>query len=170
MHTRNKARCTVVIVLLLLSSAKSTVGQNIPPPHLDTALVATIRALKDSQIARTAALGSRSQGRVLLPSDSVVNLASGDTILRVPIASVDTLWVRGSSLKKGLIWGAGIGALSGLATGVIINQAFCQDSDSGCEDEDVELILVSGLLGLGAGTLSGAIIGALIPRWDRRWP
>jgi hypothetical protein len=146
-----------------------TVGREITSGPLR--LAETLRALRDSQMVRSVAVGlGRSQGRVLEHSDTLLTLASEGGAVRVPAASIDSLWVRGSSLKKGLAWGAAVGVLSGFAAGVLINQTFCQGSDSGCDDDDLRVIMLTGGLGLAAGTVVGALVGAVIPKWQRRWP
>jgi hypothetical protein len=158
-------------LVLLLSAPSSAAAQETVPPGIELGLLATIRALKDSQMVRVASLGSgHSEGRVLQRSDSLLLLEANGNTVRVPSAAIDTLWVRGNSLGSGLAWGAGIGLVAGLASGLILNEAFCNDSDSGCADDDAQVILAFGLLGVGAGTLTGAIIGALTPKWNRRWP
>ena len=130
-----------------------------------------LRALRDSQMVRsvTAGLG-RVEGRVLEHSDTSLVLATKGSAVRFPSGSVDSLWVKGTNLKKGLVWGAGVGTLAGLAFGVLVNQTYCKGLDSGCADEDARVMLATGLGGLVAGTVVGSIVGALIPTWHRRWP
>jgi hypothetical protein len=159
------------LFLLLLTVVRSGTAQGTRLSDAGLRLRETLRALRDSQMVRSVTDGSgRSEGRVLEHSDTSLVLATQDRAVRFPSGSVDTLWVRGTSLKKGLVWGAGVGTLAGLAFGVIVNQTYCTGLDSGCDDEDARVMLATGLSGLASGIVVGSIIGALIPTWHRRWP
>jgi hypothetical protein len=103
-------------------------------------------------------------------SNTSLLIATDSGPRRVPAESIDSFWVRRNNLGKGLAWGAGIGTVAGLASGVLVNQTLCRGSDSGCDDDDAKGMLITGILGLGAGTFLGAIVGAVSPEWHRRMP
>lgn len=118
--------------------------------------------LKDSQWVRVASseLGRR-EGRLLQRGPTEMILSPESQSLRVPLASIDTLWTRGHSTKTGALvgalLGAGIGALAAASLGE-------QDTDRAA------LWAVS----LGGGTVGGGLVGMLfgasLPRWSRRFP
>lgn len=81
--------------------------------------------------------------------------------------SLDSLWVRGTSAKRGAIIGGIAGVSAGVAFGVFANEVGCKD-DSG--DPCPEAIPLMGLAGAAAGALVGALIGSAFPHWHRRVP
>jgi hypothetical protein len=123
---------------------------------------AVIESLQDSEWVRLTAtdLGRR-QGRLLAHGPSELVLSADPEPRRVPTASVDTLWTRGTSTIPGGI----AGALLGLGLGVL---AATQLGET--DTDRTALWAVS----LGAGTVGGGFVGALvgtaIPRWKRRHP
>jgi hypothetical protein len=138
-------------------------AQQVRPSEERTRLDRTLRALRDSQMVRTVTIGAgRLQGRVLEHSDTLLMPATEPGTARVYTSTIDSLWVRGNNVTKGLLWGAGVGALGGVAVGLLL-EPICEYGCSG-------IIPVVGLLGLGAGAGIGALIGATVPKWHRRWP
>jgi hypothetical protein len=161
----------VTVVLLLLIVVRSGTAQDTRSSDAGLGLRETLRELRDSQMVRSVTAGfGRSEGRVLEHSDTSLVLLTEGRAVRFPSGSLDSLWVQGTNLKKGVVWGAGVGTLAGLLFGVFVTQTICKGSDSGCDDEDASIMLVTGLGGLAAGTVVGTIIGGLTPRWFRRWP
>ena len=120
--------------------------------------------LKDSQWVRVASseLGRR-EGRLLQrrPTELILSSGAGPEPLRVPAAAIDTLWTRGHSTKTGAIvgalLGAGIGALAAASVEVY-------DTDPAA----VWGVSVGG--GTVVGGLVGILLGASMPRWERRFP
>jgi hypothetical protein len=88
---------------------------------------------------------------------------------RVPLAEVDSAWVRGFGARHGdLIGGIAGGAAVGGAAVFVFN-GIC-DAASGCGGD----ILLGGALatfiGYFSGSLFGGIIGRTVNGWDRRYP
>ena len=119
-------------------------------------------SLKDNQWVRVASLDlGRRQGRLLQRDSSDLILSPTREPLRIPAVTIDTLWTRGYSTKRGAIVGALLGAgLGALAAGSL-----------GERDTDRNALWA---VSLGGGTVGGALLGALIgtalPRWKRRFP
>lgn len=151
--------------LFLGSAARDGMAQQLVSP-LEPDPVLAVRALRDSQMVRavTSELGL-SQGRVLQQNDSDLVLVTDGKVVRVSAASIDSLWVRRSHVKQGLLWGAGFGALVGLVLGFGVNQ-LCQGEGYSCPRAFPILILG----GSAAGGGLGAAVGTMIPRWERQWP
>lgn len=160
---------STTFLLLVTAVAGSSTAQM--PSSAASNREATIRTLRDSQMVRVVAAGlGRQQGRVFQVGGTDLALAREGGPLRVPSATVDSLWVRGSSMKRGAIVGGVAGGLVGLGVGLLVNQTLCRASDSGCDDDHTTVLLTAGLGGLAAGTLVGALIGSVIPKWQRRLP
>jgi hypothetical protein len=119
-------------------------------------------------------LDSRSTGRLvgrLGPVDAEgFTLGTGATSRRVLLPDVEALWVRGRATVPGAIVGAiVVGVAGGLFTWVA--------GSLGCSDDGITdnckpgLYLVSGgLVGAAIGGGAGAVVGAAIPKWHRRYP
>jgi hypothetical protein len=118
--------------------------------------------LKDSQWVRLASseLGRR-EGRLLQRSPTELILSPEPQPLRIPATTIDTLWTRGHSAKRGAIVGALLGAGIGALLGATLGET---DTDR------TAFFAVS----LGGGTVAGGLVGMLIgtalPRWNRRFP
>lgn len=125
---------------------------------------AAFQTLSDSQWVRVATPEfGRREGRVLDQSLRALVLSEEPQPLHLPATSIDTLWTRGSSAKIGAIAGALIGAALGTGLGVL-----CGETGNDCNTG--EAIALFGGIGLGGGGLLGAVIGAGLPRWHRRYP
>lgn len=110
------------------------------------------------------ALG-RLEGPLIAASASGIRLAgAGDA--PVPLAGVDSLWVRGNAAKTGAIIGAVPGAVGGVFLGMVANELGCQESGDACP----EAVPLLGLAGAAAGALVGTLVGSLIRKWHRRVP
>ena len=106
----------------------------------------------------------RLEGRVVASSPSTLSLNAGGRLTDVRVATLDSLWVRGTAAKTGAIVGAIPGAVAGLVMGTIANELGCKD-DGG--DPCPEAIPLLGALGAVSGGVLGALVGAAIPRWRR---
>ena len=77
---------------------------------------------------------------------------------------IDTLWTRGTAVKTGAI----VGALTGLALGVVAG-ATCNEWGEGDCPTDTAMLALGGI-GLGGGALLGSLFGLVIPKWHRQYP
>jgi len=114
--------------------------------------------------AALARLSPRSTIRVHRIGDGRIE---GSLPMEFPVATLDSLWVRGNSAKTGAIIGGISLAVAGAAYGAFANEVGCQD-DGG--DPCPEAIPLLGLAGAASGALLGALIGSAIPRWHLRVP
>jgi len=122
-------------------------------------------SLADSQWIRLAVHDvGRHEGRLLERSSELVVLSGEPEPLRVPATTVDTLWTRGNSVKTGAI----VGALTGLALGVVAG-ATCNEWGEGDCPTDMAMLALGGI-GLGGGALLGSLIGLAIPKWHHQYP
>jgi hypothetical protein len=147
--------------LLFLTLARPTTGDG-QAPVTGTLRQSAFEALDDRDWVRLSspALGRR-QGRMLEQSPTELILSSEPQPVRIPTATIDTLWTRGYSTKTGAIVGALLGAGVGALAAASLGES---DTDRGA------LWAVS----LGGGTVGGGLVGMLIgtalPRWKRRFP
>jgi hypothetical protein len=123
------------------------------------------RQLKPGQSVRLQSqTGQRVQGRfaVYHPDPPAVQLAMRDTT--IPLALIDSIWVRKTGAKTGAIVGAvAVGVPSALFWGALCNLA----GDGECRQWGA----VAGLTvaGAGVGALLGAAIGSAASRWQLRY-
>jgi hypothetical protein len=94
----------------------------------------------------------------------MVVLSAETESLWVPATTIDTLWTRGSAVKTGAI----VGALTGLALGVVAG-ATCNEWGEGDCPTDTAVLALGGI-GLGGGALLGSLLGLAIPKWHRQYP
>lgn len=153
----------VIGVLAVTLALRPSAAQ--APAHPDSATFAALARLGPGKRVRLHSrdLG-RLEGRVVASSPATLTLNAGDQPTEVPVATVDSLWVRGTAAKAGAIVGAIPGAVAGVLMGVIANDLGCKD-DGG--DPCPEAIPLLAALGAAGGGLLGALVGAAIPRWRR---
>jgi len=88
---------------------------------------------------------------------------------RVPGAAIDTLWVRAHHTTVGAVTGATVFAAGTGSLMWLIGAVIC--GASGGEDCRAGTFALAGAVGGGvAGALLGGGLGALFPRWSRRYP
>jgi hypothetical protein len=85
----------------------------------------------------------------------------------VALQSIDTLWLRGNSMRRGAVYGV----VSGLALGVTIGataSSLCPKA--GWERPCTQGAVTSAVAGLVVGGLVGAVLGSGSPAWRRLHP
>ena len=106
----------------------------------------------------------RLQGRVGRLADRGVLLTLDNGEARtVPLASIDTLWVR----KRHTWLGAAIGGVVGFGAGVFVAEIAKAVCEFDCSNTSS---IFGGLLGSLPGAVLGGIIGSAFPRWAREYP
>ncbi len=84
---------------------------------------------------------------------------------RVPIAAIDTLWVRRRSAKGGALAGGMVGFFIAVFPALILYQG-CTSDFQACVEVIPGRVLRTGL----PAVIVGALVGALLPRWERKYP
>lgn len=101
----------------------------------------------------------RVEGWVVSSSPNLVALRTDGSRIEVPALAVDSLWVRGNHSGTGAV----IGVVMGLVVGAVATNPQCNASER-CP---VPLVL---LAGAALGIPIGVLLGAAVPRWERRVP
>ena len=147
-------------------------GQARPQPnpaalHADSVASALARLKAGATLRLAARTGGAAsvRGTLLGVQGDAVALQQGQQVTRLRLEQVTGVWVRGRHTKLGAILGGLAGLGAGLFLAAIVNSACEVD----CTRVD-KVYLVMGALGAGSGALPGALIGAAIPRWKRRFP
>jgi hypothetical protein len=150
-------------VLLSVSIAWTPLSSS--PAQQITERQTAFESLADSQWIRlTVPDVGRHEGRLLERSSEQVVLSGKPKPVQVPATTIDTLWTRGTAVKTGAI----VGALTGLALGVVAG-ATCNEWGEGDCPTDTAMFALGGI-GLGGGALFGSLIGLAIPKWHRQYP
>lgn len=82
--------------------------------------------------------------------------------------SVDRIQVRGNAAGTGVLIGAGIGLVGGLATGIGLTSSLCNDG-LGCSNAGGGTAFIA-LVSTAGGALLGALIGSASKRWQTIYP
>lgn len=161
-------------MLALTAAAAHTAAAQDPAP-IDTAARVNAIALALARVKpRTPVrvrLVNRSQRAGPVVSSDAGSLVVGpymgyaDADTTIPLAAIDTLWVRGTLAKRGVMYGAAIGLLAGAASGNL-DANLCGGARSGCPGDRI----VAGVVGGAAGALVGWVIGSSLPHWAVRFP
>lgn len=128
--------------------------------------VEALRSLAPDAYVRVAPrTGSRIQGPISLATNLELALGSHRA---VPAAAIESLWVRKSHARVGVL----LGALVGLPVGLVIAHNHGQhclraSGDANSCTVEKDLIVFGALTG---SMLTGAGIGSLIPKWKLRFP
>ena len=127
---------------------------------------AAFPSLQDSQWVRFTGAGvPRRQGMILEHVGPELVVSVEHESLRIPAASIDTLWTRGHSAKQGAIIGSIAGALAGVALGLHYGATTSEhDFSTG------QAVLLLGGIGAAGGGLIGTLFGLSLPRWSQRLP
>lgn len=152
---------TIGIVVLLASVGAPLIAQDARSGGLDSS---SIVMLKPNRFVRIQLpdLG-RVQGTVGFLTATEMVLRTEAETRTVSLGAVDTLWVRGRNTKAGAIIGAIVGLGGGIFLGLLA-EGLCEYDCGG------NVAVPVALVGMGAGALSGAVVGSAIPRWRRAYP
>jgi hypothetical protein len=144
----------VSLLAVLPAMAAAQRPQPIPAQPLPFA------TLNDSAWVRVSSTGQvRREARLLEHSNTEIVLDLEPQPLRIPVASIDTVWERRSASKTG----AWVGALVGAGAGILVATQAVEEGESPGGDY-IALFAVGGATGVG---LLGALAGRAIPRWHR---
>jgi hypothetical protein len=158
---RARALAVAVVLVSLLGTPAGLAAQH--PSSRDTAIA---RLHTGQRIRLTAAGSGRLSGRAGVATADTLDLAQDDAVRRIPIPSIDTLWTRGRATTTGLVIGGVVGAAFG-AMAAAVGASLCE---SDCSDNDTGTIVAGGAIGAVLVGGVGALIGAAIPKWSRRFP
>ena len=123
--------------------------------RIDATSLAQLRLERFIRI-ETPALG-RIRGTVAQRSATELTLANGGEHV-IPVQEIQRAWVRGNHAKTGAIIGGILGAGGGIFLGLL--------AEGLCEYDCAHNAYIPlGLIGLGAGAGTGALIGMAFPRW-----
>jgi hypothetical protein len=162
----SRSSALVVAALLGAGGVHAQVPADTAGPAVQPALTHGLRPLLSELTVRTASgdyirgryLRTRADSLVVRPPPSMLRAAAP---VPVPLAAVDSLWVRSSAWKRGTVIGAGVGAALYLAVA------------AGIEDDDVGaagfLLPTTAAEGAVMGVLVGGVWGAIIGSRFRRW-
>lgn len=146
-----------LIVLASVVATADVAAQSAPSAVAD---------LRPGQMVRVAtAAGGRMSGRV-----ADVDAAAGTLILEsreMPfrIAEIDTLWKRGNAVRTGALIGGGIGLAGTAALTIWVCDVVAEGN--GCSQWGTVALFTAG--GGAVGALLGAGIGAVVPKWKRKF-
>lgn len=118
-------------------------------------------------VVRLAASGARMTGRLIALGGGEARLETSAGASAVPLAGIDSIWVRGRSTRAGVLVGASVGAVASAVFVGLLAAAVCEYE---CENAGAHGAVVGFGLGAAGGALVGAAIGAAIPRWRLRFP
>jgi hypothetical protein len=119
------------------------------------------------QVIRLRAENAEVIGRLQALAGGAATLETTHGTRSVPLALVDSAWVRHRSTWTGALIGGIAGGVAGAVFVGLLASAACEYE---CENIGLEGGLVGLALGGAGGALVGAAIGAAIPRWRLRFP
>lgn len=159
----------IAAIALLTVIARPTAAQ----PTFDPRLGAAVAALRVGAPIRVATSGARADGQFLGATFDSLVMSGGTAGHHLPLAAVDTLWLRDRATRRGAVIGAVTGGL-GLALFVaVVAGSICQ-TPAECRAggrAGVPLVIGGGfVLGAGGGALLGAAVGSVTHRWRRLYP
>ncbi len=123
--------------------------------------------LRRTPTVRLGADGARVTGRLIALGGGGASLETALGPRVVPLASIDSIWIRGRATKTGLLIGAGAGAVvAAVFLGTVV-PAVCETD---CEHAGRDAALAGFAIGAVGGGLLGAAVGTAFPKWRRRYP
>ena len=154
-----------ILCLSILTLATPAAAQSTPAP----AATAVRELCPGPRIQVALSSGRRVEGYCGFADSAAVPIRFGTTEERVPLESVDSLWVQRPSTGEGATIGGIAGFAAGALLGVVFVDAICENPD-GCVDDMVGAGVLSGAVVGAGGALIGALLGSLEQGWSRRFP
>ena len=146
--------------MLVLAAAAAP----LPAQSIDQALQPMVER---KQVIRLRAGNAEITGRLHTLAGGAATLETALGSRTVPLASVDSAWVRHRATGTGALIGGIAGGVAGAVFIGLLAAAACEYE---CNNVGLEGGLVGLALGGAGGALVGAAIGAAIPRWRLRFP
>lgn len=87
----------------------------------------------------------------------------------VPVAEIDSVWVRGFGARHGDLIGGIVGGVALGGAAVFVFNGIC-DAPSGCGGDTLTAGALAAFIGYFTGSLFGGMIGRTVDGWDRRYP
>ncbi|MDX2057401.1 MAG: hypothetical protein SFV24_06335 [Gemmatimonadales bacterium] len=155
-------RTPLVVAALLLTLPALAPAQATP-----TETEAVLTMAKDQRReVRLTAERARIIGRIVALNEGAATIEGAAGSRTIRIAGIDTVWTRGHHTRTGAILGGAAGAIAGGMLGYIV-AAVCDAAECRSTTEGA---LIGGAIGIPFGMFSGALVGSLFPRWQRRVP
>lgn len=120
---------------------------------------AQLNMIKLSSRLRLQTATERQDGRLVLRTADSVGVRGADGEIHVPLAAVDSIWVRRHHMGTGLLVGTLVGA-----GGYVLLTSIEEDP------EVPELDNIFGGLFWAGSVVLGTVVGRLIPSWKRVYP
>lgn len=152
-------RAILTLGLIALTAARIE-SQGNSPASSESVLQARLQMMKLSSRLRLRAGTERQEGRLVLRNADSIALRGARGEVTIPMAAVDSMWVRRHHTLPGLL----IGLAAGAGAYALITKALDDGSDT------QELDNLFGGLVWAASTVAGTVVGALIPGWKRVYP
>ncbi len=110
---------------------------------------------------------ARLTGRAGVVSNDTLDFAEDNAVRRIPISTIDTLWIRGGASTEGAIVGASLGAIFGV---LAVASFQGMDDAGGSDDGSVGQYMAGAFLVAFLAGGVGALVGGAIPKWKRQYP
>jgi hypothetical protein len=163
----------LVSVLLLLAPQTARTQQLGNTFRVEEQQTAVVRVVP-GQFVRARLIDGSPAGGPLVGATPVAftlgpSVAYSDNESVVKLVSVDSLWVRSYSSRRGAILGGGIGGLLGLGLGVGVDAGSMCPTSTGTR-ACAQSAVTSAAVGVLIGGVTGSIIGSGVGHWRRLLP
>ncbi len=146
--------CALVLFLLCLGQHAGAKAQAVELRYAAVGPGDTVRV-------RTI-LGETIEAPLVRITNGYVSVHLGESLRTVAADSIESLWIRRNSVRRGAIVGAFLGALP---TYVVFARE-CGAVPTSCESFGSGISAFFILASAGVGAIFGAQIGSLVPRWE----
>lgn len=153
---------SAIVVLVVAVHLPAPASAQDPGARRDSAIA---RLTTGQQIRISAEGMQRLVGKAGVAANDTLDFAQDDAVRRIPVEAIDTLWTRGRATTTGMV----IGGVTGLVLGMLAGAVGAGLCEYDCSSTGTAVVAV-GAVGVVAGTGLGALVGAAIPKWKRRFP